>query len=229
MNQASSKASHTRQPSNDPITVLVADDHSMMRAGLCNIINSTPGLRVTATAHDGTSTLEQLSLQHFDLLLLDLSMPAPSGVELIRLVRQRYPEQHILVVTMHNNPRIARAAIDAGASGYITKDNDPELLLEAVTLVGSGGRYVEPRLMEAMLFSPPPAPQARLTPRETEVMRRLANGQSHSEIARALFLSEKTVSTHKVNLMSKLELRNLADIVRYASEYLDDSTLPPRI
>lgn len=206
-----------------PLSVLIADDHGMMRAGLRNIIESAPDLHVAAVAVDGLSTLEQLARHPVDLLMLDLSMPPPSGVELIGLVRQRHPAQRILVVTMHNNPRIARAAIDGGANGYITKDNDPEVLLQAVRQVGSGGRFIEPRLMEAVLFSPPPAPRTRLSPRESEVMRRLAAGQSHGEIARALYLSEKTVSTHKVNLMNKLQLRSLADLVRYASEHLTDS------
>ena len=208
-------------------SVLVADDHGMMRAGLSSIINSAPGLSVTAQAEDGPGTLAQLASQHFDLLALDLSMPPPSGVELIALVRQRHPRQRILVVTMHNNARIARAAIDAGANGYITKDNDPDVLIQAVRQVAAGGRFIEPRLMEAMLFATPPAPQNRLTPRETDVMRRLCAGQSHGEIARALYLSEKTISTHKANLMGKLGLRSLADLVRYATEHLPNTDPPP--
>jgi len=209
--------------------VLLADDHGMMRAGLSSIINSAPGLCVTAQAQDGPGTLAQLASQTFDLLMLDLSMPPPSGVELIALVRQRHPQQRILVVTMHNNARIARAAIDAGASGYITKDNDPDVLIQAVRQVAAGGRFIEPRLMEAMLFAAPPSPQNRLTPRETEVMRRVSAGQSHGEIARAFFLSEKAISTHKANLMGKLGLRSMADLVRYATEHLPGTETTPNL
>ena len=211
-----SQTSFTPNPGD--LTILIADDHGMMRAGLRNIISSAPGLCVTAVADSGPSALELMERQRFDLVMLDLTMPPPSGVELIALVRKRHPQQRILVVTMHNNARIARAAIDAGANGYITKDNDPDVLVQAVRQVGAGGRYIEPRLMEAMLFAPAPDKQARLTPRESEVMRRLAAGQSHGEIARALYLSEKTVSTHKINLMAKLNLRSLADLVRYDTE-----------
>ena len=214
-----------RSTARQDTTVLIADDHGMMRAGLNSIVNEAPGLCVKAQAVDGLSTLALLDSQQFDLLMLDLSMPPPSGVALITLVRQRHPQQRILVVTMHNNVRIARAAIDAGANGYITKDNDPEVLIQAVRLIAAGGRYIEPRLMEAMLFATPPAAQNRLTPRESEVMRRLYAGQSHGEIARALYLSEKTISTHKANIMAKLGLRSLADLVRYASDYLPSTEL----
>ena len=205
------------------IKVLIADDHAMFRGALGRLIDSEPDLQVVALAHDGASTLQQLADNPCDVLLLDLTMPEPSGSQLITLIREKWPQQRLLVVSMLNTPRIVRAALDAGANGYITKDSEPDTLLHALRVVAAGGRYVEPSLMEAMLFAP--APAARLTPRETDILQRLAAGQSNSAIARSLYITDKTVSTHKANLMAKLEIHNLADLLRYAI----DNDLAPKV
>ena len=119
---------------------------------------------------------------------------------------------------MHHEAASVRAALQAGANGYITKDSEPQALLEALRRVAGGGRYIEPRLIEAMVFAPPALARQALTPRESQVLQRLAAGQSNGAIARALFLSEKTISSHKTNLMLKLGLGNMADLVRYADQ-----------
>lgn len=208
----------TSPPSQRPgdLLILIADDHAMVRAGLRRIVESEPGLWVCGQADDGASTLARLHDTPCDILLLDLTMPAPNGTELIGLIRASWPTLPVLVVTMHNNPKVAQAALQAGANGYITKDSEPETLLAAVRRVAAGGRYVESRLMEALVFAAPPPVQPLLTPRESQVLQRLAAGQGHAEIAQALYISEKTVSSHKINLMGKLKLHNLADLVRYA-------------
>jgi DNA-binding NarL/FixJ family response regulator len=198
------------------IKVLIADDHAMFRGALGRLIDSEPDLEVVALAHDGVSTLQQLADKPCDVLLLDLTMPETNGSQLIALIREKWPQQRLLVVSMHNTPRIVRTALDAGANGYITKDSEPQTLLHALRVVAAGGRYVEPSLMEAMLFAPEAA--TRLTPRETDILQRLAAGQSNSAIARSLYITDKTVSTHKANLMAKLEIDNLADLLRYAME-----------
>jgi DNA-binding NarL/FixJ family response regulator len=174
------------------IKVLIADDHAMVRGAFVRLIDSEPDLQVAAQAQDGNSTLQRLADTPCDVLLLDLNMPDPSNSQLITLIREKWPQQPILVVSMHNTPRMVRTALDAGANGYITKDSEPHILLKALRLVAGGGRFVEPSLMEAMLFAP--APKAALTPRESEILQRLAAGQSHSVISRALYISEKTVS-----------------------------------
>ncbi len=206
MTQPSSASGH--------IKVLIADDHAMVRGAFARLIDSEPDLQVVALAHDGASTLQQLANSPCDILLLDLTMPEPSGDRLIALIHEQWPQQPILVVSMHNTPRIVRTALEAGANGYITKDSEPQILLNALRVVAAGGRYVEPRLMEAMLFAP--APSARLTPRESEILQRLATGHSNSAIARALYITDKTVSTHKTNLMTKLDIHNFADLLRFA-------------
>lgn len=208
-----------------PIRVVIADDHAMVRGGLRRILESEPGVQVVAEAFDGQSTLDRLAGHPCDILLLDLTMPQPSGPQLIGLIRERHPVVPILVVSMHNDARIVRVALQSGASGYVPKDSDPETLVGALRRVAAGGRYVEPGLADSLLFLPPDGddPRKILSPRELEVFERLARGQTNHEIARDLDLSEKTVSTHKTKLMSKLRLGNMADLVRYADEHLGGS------
>lgn len=200
------------------IRVLIADDHAMVRDGLRRIIESEPGLRVSGQAVDGNSTLDRLCDTPCDILLLDLNMPAPNGPELIRQIRDYRTDLPILVLTMHNQPAVARAALKAGASGFIAKDNDPDVLLHALRKVASGERFIEPRLAGILEPGAQVGDAPGLTEREIEVLRRLAAGESNSEIARALVLSEKTISTHKTNLMAKLRLGSLAELVRFADE-----------
>lgn len=198
------------------IKVLIADDHAMVRGAFARLIDSEFDLQVVAHARNGADTLQQLADMPCDVLLLDLNMPAPSGSKLITLIREKWPQQRILVVSMHNTPQVVRTALNAGANGYITKDSEPKILLHALRLVAGGGRFVEPSLMEAMLFAP--TPKDALTPRQSEILQRLAAGQSHSVISQALLINEKTVSSHKVNLMAKLSIESFSDLLRYVSE-----------
>lgn len=200
------------------IRVLIADDHAMVRDGLRRIIESEADMGVCGQAVDGNSTLDRLCDTPCDVLILDITMPAPNGPELIRQIRECWPELPILVLTMHNQPSVARAAMKAGATGFIAKDNDPELLLKALRELAAGGRYLEPRLAAALETGEPSRPLPELTPREVEVLQRLVAGQSNADIAAGLALSEKTVSTHKTNLMAKLRLESMADLVRLVDE-----------
>jgi DNA-binding NarL/FixJ family response regulator len=201
----------------EKLKVLIAEDHAMVRDGLKRLLESEADLVVAGQATCGDEVLGELTQGGpFQLLLLDMTMPAPNGPELIRLIRERFLELPILVVTMHNEPRLAQAALRAGANGYITKDAEPTLLLEAVRKVLNGGRYVSQQVLEAIAFLPTQANHQRLSAREHEILLRLAAGQSNAEIAHELFISEKTVSTHKANLMTKLGAKNLAELVRLA-------------
>lgn len=200
------------------IRVLIADDHAMVRDGLRRIIESEPGMRVSGQSVDGNTTLDRLCDTPCDILLLDLNMPAPNGPDLIRQVRDFRPDLPILVLTMHNQPSVARAALKAGAGGFIAKDNDPDVLLRALRQVAAGERYIEPRLASAFDAAAPSGTLPVLSPREAEVLRRLAAGQSNSQIALDLALSKKTVSSHKINLMAKLKLQSLAEVVRLADQ-----------
>lgn len=209
-----------------PIRVLIADDHALMRAGLQRIIDSQSALCVSGMAMDGVSTLARIEDTSCDVLLLDLAMPAPSGPELIGLIRRRKPDLPLLVISMHNDPSIVRASLQAGASGYITKDSDPDILVQALRCVMAGEHYIESRLMKSVLFDPATIrpPVSPLSPRERQVLQRLAVGQSNSEIALALFISEKTVSCHKMNLMNKLGINSMVELLRYADQHwLDEN------
>ena len=154
--------------------------------------------------------------------MLDLSMQAPNGSQLPKTIAERWPELPVLVVSMHNEPRIVGLVLQSGANGYVTKDSDPDTLLTALRTVASGGRYIEPTLASQLAFLPADQgdPRKVLSPREFEVLQHLASGLSNHEIARELGLSEKTVSTHKSNLMAKLGIDNMAELVRYADLHL---------
>lgn len=200
------------------IRVLISDDHAMVRDGLRRIIESEPGMCVSGQSMDGNTTLDRVCDTPCDILLLDLNMPAPNGPDLIRQVRDFRADLPILVLTMHNQPAVARAALKAGASGFIAKDNDPEVLLHALRQVAAGERYIEPRLAGAFDGPAPSSTLPTLSPREVEVLQRLAAGETNGQIAIELGLSEKTVSTHKTNVMAKLKLQSLADLVRLADQ-----------
>lgn len=199
------------------LSIVISDDHAMVRDGLMRIINSEPDMQVVGQATDGISTLACLQNCQADAILVDLTMPNTHGPSLVASVRRSYPELPILVVSMHDTPAVVRAAIQAGASGYITKDSNPDRLIEAIRAVVSGERYIDPCLQDALQRTPAHSPAA-LSPRELQVLRLLAQGMSNTDVAVALGLSEKTVSTHKTNMLTKLHLNSLVDLVRYADQ-----------
>ncbi|MDD2701042.1 MAG: response regulator transcription factor [Sideroxydans sp.] len=205
------------------IRLMIADDHAIVREGLKQLFALVGEITVVGTAVNGGEVLEALHHNAVDLLLLDMTMPGISGVDLITRVKAQNPEQKILVLSMHNEPQIARRALAAGASGYLTKDSDPEILLAAVRKISAGGRYIDASLAEAMVFdtqdSKQQAPHEQLSERELQILKLLVRGDSVNEIADALIISNKTVSTHKSRLMQKLNLSNNAELVRYGVEH----------
>lgn len=205
------------------IRLLLTDDHALVREGLKQLFALTGDIVVSAEATNGTQLLEALRRERVDLVLLDMTMPGISGPELIaRILAHDHPPP-ILVLSMHNEPQIARRALAAGAAGYLTKDNNPELLLAAIRRVAGGGRFLDPALAEAMAFeasgSTPAPDHGSLTDREFQIMGLLARGQGVNEIADQLAISNKTVSTHKARLMEKMGFASSADLVRYALDH----------
>jgi DNA-binding NarL/FixJ family response regulator len=202
------------------VRLLIADDHSIMRCGLKQLFALSPDIEVIGEAENGEELLALLPEKTFDLLLMDLMMPGICSIDLIGRIRSSFPDLAILVLSMHNEHQVALRAIRAGASGYITKDSDPEKLLAAIFKVADGGRYLDPALAEEMAFySPEPEQEAlheRLSEREHEVFLLLAKGMGVNEIANQLGISNKTVSTHKMRLMEKMNFSSLSDLVRYA-------------
>lgn len=199
------------------IKVMIADDHRVVREGITKLLGTVDGIELGGQVADGDALLE--SLQHvnntYDLVLMDLSMPN-GGIDLIRNVRKVKPDLPILVLSMHNEPVIANQALKAGAAGYVTKDCDSESLIFAVMQVGKGGKFVDPSVIRTAEDAKPEPLIDRLTERENEIFLQLVKGVSVTDISDQLGLSIKTVSTHKINLMAKLGIKNNADLVRYA-------------
>jgi len=204
------------------IKVLLADDHAIMRGGLKRILATIPDLVLVGEVASGTEVLEVLRKQVPDLLLLDMSMPGISGVDLIMRIRGVYPLLPILVLSMHNEAQLVGRALKAGANGYITKDRSPEELIAALHKVAGGGKYIDADLAEQMVFSSTSqhtVPHAILSDREMEVFRLLVKGKGVNEVAEILAISNKTVSTHKVHLLEKMNMKSTAELIRYAIEH----------
>ncbi|MEI7457579.1 MAG: response regulator transcription factor [Nitrosomonadales bacterium] len=206
------------------IKLLIADDHAIVREGIKKILALARDIKVNAEAVDALEVMEQLERRHdYDLLLLDLSMPGVAGTSLITQIKVSYPALPILIFSMHNEAQVASRVIKAGASGFIAKDSDPEILLEAIRRVANGGNFIDPALAEQMAFDAlmpsQRAPHAMLSNREFEIFALLVAGKRVNDIAEILNISNKTVSTHKLNLSTKMKLRSTADLVHYAVEH----------
>lgn len=205
------------------IRILLADDHTIMREGLKHLFKLTGDIEVVGEAANGAQALVRLEQGGVDLLLLDMTMPGLSGDDLVARVRHRHPDLPVLVLSMHSSIQIARLALKAGASGYLTKDRDPEMLLSAIRRIANGGRFIDPLLAEQMFFEPRStgdrAPHEMLSEREFQVMQLLAEGMTVSHIADQLAISVKTTSTYKARLMEKMEFDSTAELVRYAVDY----------
>jgi DNA-binding NarL/FixJ family response regulator len=204
------------------IRILIADDHAIVRGGLKQIIATTTDIVVAGEAAQGAEVIEKLRMCQVDLLLLDMTMPGISGVDLIRRVRTEQPALPILVLSIHNEAQVVARAVRAGATGYVTKDSDPDIILAAIRKLSGGGRFIDPKLIDVMVFdthSSDAAPHEILSDREFQVLHLLAAGKSINAIAEVLVLSAKTISTHKMRLMQKLGLDNNAELIRYAIKH----------
>ncbi|NYH19923.1 response regulator [Paraburkholderia bryophila] len=202
------------------IRVLIADDHALVRDGLRHILQNASGFDVVGEANDGASTIALVRSHPAEVLVLDLSMPGRNGVELIRQIKEEKPALRILVLTMHAEQQYAVRAFKAGASGYLTKESASAELVSSVGKVASGGVYVSLAMAERFAQSlNEPAdtlPHQRLSDREFDVFRRIAAGQTITEIAAELCVSSKTVSTYKTRILEKMQMPHEAALVRYA-------------
>jgi two-component system, NarL family, invasion response regulator UvrY len=205
------------------IRVLLADDHNIVRAGVKELLADAGDIVVAGEADNGNEALARVRAHEFDVAVLDMSMPGRSGIELIRLVKAERPKLKVLVLSMHSEQEYAVRALRAGASGYLTKESVAEELVAAIRRVAAGGAYVSPETAERLALdldrgSDAP-PHTRLSNREFEVFLMLAAGRSVTEIADALALSVKTISTHKTRIMQKMDLAHPAALIRYALEH----------
>lgn len=201
----------------------MADDHAIVREGLKRIVSEVPDMQVVGEAADGAQVLKCVREIEFDLLVLDLSMPGRSGMELIKLIRSEKPRLRMLVLSMHQEQQYAVRAIKSGANGYLNKESATDQLAQAIRKIAGGGAYVTPEVAEQLAMGAMPdaqtLPHQSLSDREFEVFRQIVAGVSVTDIASALNLSVKTISTHKSNLMHKMGLNNPSELVRYALQH----------
>ncbi len=205
------------------IKIVIADDHAIVREGLKRIVGSIADMEVFAEASDGSEVMARVRELEFDVLVLDLSMPGRSGMELIKLIHAEKPRLRILVLSMHQESQYAVRAIKSGASGYLTKESAPAQLEQAIRKIAAGGAFVTPEVAEQLALGAMPGsvalPHESLSDREFEVFKLLVAGQSVTDIAAQIKLSAKTVSTHKANLTRKLGLQNQSELIRYAIKH----------
>jgi DNA-binding NarL/FixJ family response regulator len=205
-----------------PIRVLVADDHRIVREGLVRLLVEDGECQVVAEAADGLEAVERALATSPDVIVLDLAMPRLSGLEAVRRLRKELPRARILILTVHDEEEYVVPAVAAGAAGYLLKDAAASELLAAVRALHRGLGYLGPqaaRAVAAGVRTPETAadPYRTLTPREREVFHLVADGKTIKEIAKELGLSPKTAENHRSRLLAKLELRNAAELVRYAA------------
>ena len=211
------------------IRVFLADDHAIVRAGLRELLTGTGDIEVVGEATNGQQVLAAVRAGEIDVLVLDMSMPGRSGVELIKLVKAEQPKLRVLVLSMHSEQQYAVRAVRAGASGYLTKESAADELVSAIRRIARGGAYITPETAERLVLESSSSDErpahTQLSNREFEVFRMIVAGRSVTEIATQLSLSVKTISTHKARILEKMNLSSQADLVRYAVRHglVDDS------
>ena len=204
-----------------PFRILVADDHQVVRTGLRTLLESKAGWQVCAEAANGREAVEKAGELHPDVAVLDIGMPLLNGVEATRQIRKVSPQTEILILTMHDSEHMIQGVLDAGAHGYILKDDADRNLLAAVDSLRRHKPYLSSRVSVAAASAQPTSssterPARRLTPREREILQLLAEGKSNKEIATYLNISVKTAETHRANIMLKMNFHSLTELVRYA-------------
>jgi len=212
---------------NKKSTILIADDHSILRAGLRSILDNHPDFKVIAEADNGKDALQKSIMLEPDLLLTDLSMPKTNGTECIRELKKRAPKVKVLVLTMHAGEEHIHAAINAGADGYVLKDDSHDELIKAIKNILNGKTHLSPSIcnnttndyLNSSKTKQPTASWEILTHREREVIKLIAEGYRSKDIADYLTISVKTVEKHRSNLMKKLDLHSVSSLTNYATQH----------
>jgi DNA-binding NarL/FixJ family response regulator len=208
-----------REESTDTVRIVIADDHSVVRRGLRQLLDGEEGFEVVAEAGDVESARRYVRGHHPDVLVLDLNMPGGSSLDAIPLIRQESPKTQIVVLTMQAEPAYARRALSAGVLGYVLKEAADAELVAAIRAAAAGESYLNPRLGAKVAAEPPPGPPDGLSEREVEVLRMIALGHTNAQIAGELYLSVRTVETHRAHIQQKLRLSDRSELVRYALEH----------
>ena len=202
------------------IKILIADDHAIVRQGLKQIFEENPDMVVADEASNGQEVLNKVWKNDYDVVLLDISMPGRSGLDILKQLKSQKPGITVLILTMHPEEQYAVRALRAGASGYLTKESLPDELITAVRKVSRGGKYVSASLAEKLAFDletdAEKPPHEMLSDREYEVTCMIASGKTVKEIAEELCLSIKTISTYRSRILKKMRMRNNAELIHYA-------------
>ncbi|HUV53303.1 MAG TPA: response regulator transcription factor [Dehalococcoidia bacterium] len=204
------------------IKVLIADDHAIVREGLKQIVADVPDIDVAGEAKDGHEALDMISKNNYDVVLLDISMPGISGLDVLKQLRSQKPQLRVLILSIYPEEQYAVRTLKAGASGYLTKESAPDELVAAIRKVSQGGNYVSHSLGEKLAtnlrLDANKQPHEALSDREFQVMRMIASGKKGKEIAEELLLSVKTVSTYRRRVLDKLGVKHNSALIRYAMQ-----------
>ena len=203
------------------LKIVIVDDHPVIRRGLKQIITEEPNIEVIGEAENAQVALTLIRETDCDAVILDITMPGTSGLDVLKQVKCEYPKLPVLILSVHPEEQYAVRVIRAGASGYMTKDNTPDELIKAIRKIASGGKYITPFLAEklvSVLDASQKLLHEKLSDREFQVMRMIASGKAISDIAEELCLSGKTVSTYRARILKKMNMKSNAELIRYALE-----------
>ena len=202
------------------IKILIADDHGIIRKGIKQILSRTSDIEVAAEASTGQEALEKIWTSHFDLVILDISLPGRNGLEILKQIKSHKPKLPVLILSMYPEEQYAVRVLRAGASGYLTKESDKNELIEAIRRIAEGKKYITPSLAEKLASELEPsndkALHERLSDREYHILCMIAKGKSSNEIADELALSVKTVSTHRARVLEKMGMKSNGELTHYA-------------
>jgi two-component system, NarL family, response regulator NreC len=201
------------------VTIVIADDHRVVRSGLRLLLETEAGFEIAAEADDVPGALRYVRAHRPDVLVLDLNMPGEPSLPAIPKLREEAPETQIVVLTMQDDPAFAREALKAGALGFVLKRSAESELIEAVRLAADGEPYLNPQLGVRIVLEPPPGPPDGLSEEEAEILRLVALGHTNAEIGERMFLSGRTIETHRTELQRRLGLDTRVDLVSYVLEH----------
>lgn len=204
------------------IKVLIADDHAIVRAGIKQVLSESPDNVVTGEAEDGNQVISKIHEQDWDVVLLDITMPGKTGLEILKLIKSERPRLPVLILSIHDENQYALRALKGGAAGYLSKSCIPAQLVTAVSKVAAGGKYITSALAEKLADAIDTniggVPHERLSDRELQVFQMLASGKKVSQIGREISLSTKTISSHRANILSKMGMNSNLELMFYAIE-----------
>lgn len=201
------------------IRILIVDDHAIVRRGIREVAGEIQEVSLIDEAESGREALKKISLSSYDLVLLDIAMPGDNGLEILRQIKRMEPKTSVIILSMYSDESYVFRAFKAGADGYVPKDNTPDDLVDAITQVMKGESYISPSLQEGISDASKIQSNERiheaLTGREFQVMTMIASGKSVTEIAKELYISVKTISSHRANILKKMKMKNSSEMTRY--------------